>query len=339
MSEARFKVIFAGPLVSFQDEGRIGHLRFGVSPSGPMDPFAHRAAQTMVGNAAGDTAIEVSLGGLILECIEGETTFALAGGSFSVQCGAAQGEGWIAQRVRRGDKITLRAGAWGSWAYVAFAGQIDVGSWLGATATHSMSSFGAGALQAGMEFTVTNAEVRERREGEYPCPACAKPATDVHVVIGPQDQHFDPSSVEVFTSQPYTLTDAYDRMGVRLSGPTLSLLNALSIPSEPIVRGSVQVSGDGVPTVLLADHQTTGGYPKIATIVSRDVDRLTQLRAGDAVRFRAVSAVEAVQYARDQSERDEQALAAIAEPRATLDEKLLNANLIGGVISATKDNP
>ncbi len=339
MTQARFKVVFAGPLVSFQDLGRIGHLRFGVSPSGPMDRFAHGAAQTMVGNRTNETAIEVSLGGLILECIEGETTFAAAGGGFSVICGAAQNEGWIAQRVLRGDKITLRAGSWGSWAYVAFAGQIEVDTWLGATATHSMSGFGAGALQAGMEFSVKDAEVRERREGQYTCPACAKPASDVHVVIGPQDQHFDPASVQLFTSQSYALTDAYDRMGVRLTGPTLSLLNALSIPSEPIVRGSVQVSGDGVPTVLLADHQTTGGYPKVATVVSRDVDRLTQLRAGDALRFRAISATKAVQYARDQSERDQKALAQIAEPRATLGEKLLNTNLIGGVVSAIKENP
>lgn len=333
-STAQFKVVFAGPLVSFQDAGRIGHLRFGVSTSGPMDSFAHRAAHAMVRNTAAGNSIEVSLGGLILECTEGETTVAVAGGAFSVHCGAAKTNGWTTQTIRQGDKLTLRAGAWGSWAYVAFAGDLALSTWLGSASTHSMSGFGAGALQSGMEFTVQNTELRGPRTGDTPCPACAIPSERVRVVIGPQDQHFDPASVNVFTAEPFQLTDAFDRMGVRLKGPSLTLKNALSIPSEPILRGSVQVSGDGVPTVLLSDHQTTGGYPKIATVISADMDCLSQMRSGDTLRFEAITPEETIAATRAHSDTCKQALTSLAAPKASLEEKLQNLNLIGGVVTA-----
>ncbi|MEJ6710137.1 MAG: biotin-dependent carboxyltransferase family protein [Amylibacter sp.] len=334
MNTARFKVIFAGPLVSFQDAGRIGHLRFGVSASGPMDRFSHAAANVMLGNAATNTSIEVSLGGIILECISGETTLALAGGCFSLKCADHASKGWVARTVRHGEKIAIRAGAWGSWAYLAFAGRLVVNEWLGATATHSMSGFGGGSLIAGSEFEVIEAEVRDNRVGDYPCPNIACPSQDVRVVVGPQDQHFERLSVNTFCTQPFQITDAFDRMGVRLKGPKLVLKNALSIPSEPIVRGSVQVSGDGVPTVLLADHQTTGGYPKIATVVSGDVDRMVQFRAGEAIQFRALTAQKAIEAVREYHTLKKDALAQIIAPRATLAEKLQNLNLIDGVVSA-----
>ena len=117
-------------------------------------------------------------------------------------------------------------------------------------------------------------------------------------MLGPQDRFFAPETVELLTSRPFQLTDSYDRMGVRLRGPRFDMASALSIPSEPILRGSVQVSGDGAATVLLADHQTTGGYPKIATLIGEDIDGFAQLRPRDFARFRLVSSQEAVGIAR-----------------------------------------
>ena len=100
----------------------------------------------------------------------------------------------------------------------------------------------------------------------------------MRVVLGPQDQHFTTDAKRLFLSAEFALTDAYDRMGVRLQGPALTIYGSLSMPSEPVLKGSVQVAGDGVPTVLLADHQTTGGYPKIATVLACDLDEFVQLR-------------------------------------------------------------
>jgi allophanate hydrolase len=125
-------------------------------------------------------------------------------------------------------------------------------------------------------------------------------------------------------------------MGVRLDGPAVVLTEALGIPSEPIVRGSVQVAGDGVPTVLLADHQTTGGYPKIATVLSCETDRVVQMRAGAKVVFQSVTPEEAVVYARTVAEARASFLKVCAAPRASLDEKLMQMNLISGAIAGSE---
>lgn len=111
----------------------------------------------------------------------------------------------------------------------------------------------------------------------------------MNVVLGPQDRFFANGSVAAFLGSPYRLTNAYHRMGVRLEGPSLKPIASLDMPSEPIVRGSVQVAGDGIATALLADHQTTGGYPNIATVLDSDLDAFTQLRPRDLVAFRAVT--------------------------------------------------
>jgi len=329
----RLEVAFAGPLVSFQDAGRPGNMRFGVPASGPMDRVAHAAANSAIGNAPGSTAIEVSLGGVVLDVLSGAVTIAVAGGEFDIDVNGAATPSWTAVTVRRGDRVNVRPGRSGSWTYVAFAGDLDVAHWLGHTATHSMSGFGGGGLVAGSEFEVGAARVTPEREGEIPLPGFRRGVAHVaRVVIGPQERHFESAAVEAFSASEYTLTDAYDRMGVRLDGPRLALAGALSIPSEPIVRGSVQVTGDGVPTVLLADHQTTGGYPKIATVIAPDLDGFAQLRAGDQVRFAAITADDAVQAARADATDVRDYLASIVLPGRTLSQRLRQQNLIGGAV-------
>ncbi len=328
MSRARLIVRFAGPLVSFQDAGRPGHMRFGVAASGPMDRFAYQAGHAALSQPAGGTSIEVSLGGLVVECLEGSVSFAVTGGAFSV----AQTEGWGVHHLRAGETLSIRAGAWGSWSYLSFAGRLEAARWLGQTATHSMAGFGGGILRAGDILEISDARLEPARTGPIPCPEIARPIGSVRVVIGPQERHFEQASLSDFLSQSFRLSDAFDRMGVRLDGPKLAISDALSIPSEPVLRGSIQVAGDGVPTILLADHGTTGGYPKIATVISADLDRLVQGRAGSAFRFKAVSASEAVAAARTHQAAQQEALVQIAAPRSSLAERLMRENLISGAV-------
>ncbi len=120
----------------------------------------------------------------------------------------------------------------------------------------------------------------------------------IRVVQGPQHRLFDSETLQRFYAGPFTLSDAYDRMGVRLRGPSLNPAADLGVPSEAIVRGSIQISGEGVATVLLADHQTTGGYPKIATIIDPDLDNFAQLRSKSAVAFKPIGVVLALTVAR-----------------------------------------
>ncbi|WP_432449092.1 biotin-dependent carboxyltransferase family protein [Aliiroseovarius marinus] len=337
MSAARFRVAFAGPLVTVQDVGRRGQKRFGVPCSGPMDRLACAAGRAVLDLPDTAAGIEISMGGLVLECTEGATTLAVTGGDFSVTLDGAALDSWNVLSIEAGQSLSIRPGASGSWAYLHFAGLFQADNWLGSVATHSASGFGGGAVVTGQGLTVEAARVDPAREGTFSPPVYPGAPNEARVVMGPQDRHFHADALATFQQENYALTDAYDRMGVRLAGSELALNGALSIPSEPVLRGSVQVAGDGVPTVLLADHQTTGGYPKIATVIGPDQDRLAQLRARDTVRFVSISPEEAVVAARQAAAQAGVYLDALRIPRGTFSERLLKTNLISGAVSAAEE--
>ena len=296
MTRAVLRVREAGPLCSVQDGGRAGLLRYGVPGSGAMDRGALVLANHAVGNAKGAAAVEVSLGGLVLEVVEGALSVAVAGGGFVVEVGAQRSGSWQVRTLREGDRVAVRRGPWGAWCCLAFAGRLMAYEWLGSWATHALSNLGGGAVTAGRDLVIDDARVLPERS--IPCPVWARPRGEVAVVIGPQERFFAADQLDLLLGATFHLTDAYDRMGVRLRGPSLAPEAALAIPSEPVLRGSIQVAGDGVPAVLLADHQTTGGYPKIATLVGSELDGFAQLRPHAAVAFRAVSPEQAVAMAR-----------------------------------------
>lgn len=334
MAEARLSVRACGPLVSYQDAGRFGMLRFGVPASGPMDRLAHAAAHVALGRPPDGTAIEVSLGGLELVCESGEVTCCITGGAFQVVHAGAATPAWCVRTLREGEVLAVRPGPRGSWAYLAFAGELVCASWAGHTATHSTSGFGGGCLHPGATVVVRQARVAEDREGPLPLPPAPSPHLAARVVLGPQTQQFEPEAIDALLGQDFTLTAASDRMGVRLGGPILPLRDALSIPSEPITRGSIQVNGDGVASILMADHQTTGGYPKIATLLSCDLDPVAQLRPGDRVAFRAVAADEAVRLVRAEAQSRQRYLGVVGQPRGSLQDRLMRENLISGLVWA-----
>lgn len=326
MADAEFTVQAVGPFVTIQDSGRAGNMRFGVPASGPMDRTACAAANAALNRNVDQSVIEVSLGGLVLKCVSGAVTLAVTGGDFKVSRSTHGATPWSVLTVRAGDSVSIRPGQTGSWAYVGFAGTLDATEWINSSATHALSGFGGGALKAGQRIVVSDALVLDDRDGEIEQPGF-QPTGPIRVVLGPQDHQFLSSAKQLLFSELFTVSDSYDRMGMRLHGPALELDGALSIPSEPIVKGSVQVSGDGVSTVLLADHQTTGGYPKIATVISSDIDRLTQLRAGQTMRFVGISSEEAVSAVRALHRVRSEYLETIRKPRGTLAQRLMRENL------------
>ncbi len=311
MAIARFKVAQAGPHVTVQDGGRHRMLRYGVPASGPMDRLAFAAANVAVGNPVGATGIEVSRGGLVLDCIEGAVSLAVAGGGFRVDVGPQSPGSWTTATITAGTRLVIRPGPWGSWTYLAFAGELQSARWLGRAATHGPSGLGGGMLRTGDEVLVADAGLTGGN-GAIPCPVIARPRNRVRVVPGPQDRFFDTDAMDALLTRPFALTDAYDRMGVRLAGPVLHPNTRLDMPSEGLLRGSVQVAGDGVATVLLADHQTTGGYPKIATVLDCDLDQFVQLRSRDMVRFHPVTPAQAIATARIHARATASYLAALA---------------------------
>ncbi len=298
MSRAVFLVEQAGPLTTIQDRGRFGYLRYGVTEAGPMDRQAFAIAQAALGNPPGAAAIETTIGGVSLRCIEGEVTAASVGGGFHTLLDGRPVGAWGVVHVREGSLLTVRPGHWGSWTYLAFAGEIAAPAWLGSRATNVLSDFGGLRLQAGQHLEIREAERRPGKERDLPLPVTSRPRREIRLVLGPQDRFFAPGTIRAFLNEPFTLSHEYDRMGVRLQGPKLPIAAKLDMPSEALPRGSVQVPGHGDPIILLADHQTTGGYPKIAVLASVDQDGFVQLRSRDRVAFRAVSPERAVAAAR-----------------------------------------
>ena len=330
MSDVDFSISYAGPLVTFQDIGRPGNMRYGVSASGPMDIVSFEAANAVLGNETKQTAIEISLGGLILQCHEGSITLAITGGDFLIEYQGQKISSWTVLTIQKGERLSIRAGKSGSWAYLAFSGKLNVKDWLKSNSTHSTSGFGGGVLKTGQKFTLTDASNQANRIGPI-----LKPSFNtndlIHAVLGPQDQYFMNTAIEIFSDSIFKVSDNYDRMGMQLTGPKLELKSALSIPSEPVVKGSIQVSGDGIPTILLADHQTTGGYPKIATVISSDINRLVQFRSNQSVEFMLINSNEALQKTRKFLDMKEKYLQKISTSRGTLEQRLMSENLIGGV--------
>ena len=330
MSDVEFSISFAGPLVTFQDIGRPGNMRYGVSASGPMDIVSFEAANAVLGNETKQTAIEISLGGLILQCHEGSITLAITGGDFLIEYQGQKISSWTVLTIQKGERLSVRAGKSGSWAYLAFSGKLNVKDWLNSSSTHSTSGFGGGVLKTGQKFTLTDASNQANRIGPI-----LKPNFNtndlIHAVLGPQDQYFMNTAIKIFSDSIFKVSDNYDRMGMQLTGPKLELKSALSIPSEPVVKGSIQVSGDGIPTILLADHQTTGGYPKIATVISSDINRLVQFRSNQSVKFVLINSNEALQKTRKFLDMKEKYLEKISISRGTLEQRLMSENLIGGI--------
>lgn len=333
MSEARLTVRACGPLVSYQDGGRFGMMRFGVPASGPMDRLAHAAAHAALGQPQDATAIEISTAGLELACESGAVTCCIAGGEFQIRHSGAVARSWCVRTLRAGDVLSVRPGRWGNWAYLAFCGDLICARWAGSSSTHSTSGLGGGRLTGGAAVVVSNPKVSEGREGDLPVPDLSRPRQIARVVLGPQTAQFVQEATAAFLEGSFVVTSACDRMGMRLAGPALTLSGALSIPSEPIVRGSIQVGGDGVASILLADHQTTGGYPKIATVVSADIDGVSQLRPHDRLSFQSVSAEDGIRVARSHAQSRREYLQMIALPRGSLAERLMRENLISGVVS------
>ncbi|HHY01428.1 MAG TPA: biotin-dependent carboxyltransferase family protein, partial [Paracoccus sp.] len=240
MSEAVLAVSFAGPHVSVQDGGRPGLMRYGVPRSGPMDRRSFAAANLALGNPAGAPGIEVSMGGLMLQCLSGAVGFAVAGGGFIVEHAGDRRGSWSVATLRAGEALTIRPGPWGSWCYLAFAGRLQVPQWLGSASTHAISGLGGGRLTHGTQLVI--ADAARRAECRIPCPVTARPRHELRVTPGPQQRFFSARTISDFLSGAWRMTDAWDRMGVRLAGPLIAPQAALDMPSGPVVRGSVQVA-------------------------------------------------------------------------------------------------
>jgi biotin-dependent carboxylase-like uncharacterized protein len=291
------RVLSAGPGVTVQDGGRRGYLRYGVTGAGPMDPLAHAIANHALGNRPDAAAIEVSLGGIEVTTEGAPAAVAVAGGDFQLTLDGQAQPSALVLRLEPGATLRLRAGPAGVWCYLAIAGGLDVPQVLGSSATHTRTGMGGlkgRMLQAGDRLTAAPAGNGDIATGRIVAPMLERQPDLIRVLLGPQHDYFAEDQIAAFLAGPWRISTRGDRMACFLEGPTLSHKLGFNIPSDGVARGAIQVPGEGQPIVLMADRQSTGGYPKIANVIGADLGRLAQARPGTQIAFRAVSHAEAV---------------------------------------------
>jgi 5-oxoprolinase (ATP-hydrolysing) subunit C len=334
-SEAIIRILSAGPGTTLQDAGRHGYLRYGVTAAGPMDPLAHATANLAVGNPAGATALEVSPGGIEVTAEFASLGVAVAGGEFDVSLDGRPLPSAVVLDLDEGAVLKIRAGRSGSWCYLAVAGRFVVPKVLGSHATHTRTGFGGvnGRTAVAGDRLRIEQSGSWKPQGAMVAPWLDQPANIVRVVLGPQHDYFADDQIAAFLAGPWSVSAKRDRMAYFLDGPRLTHARGYNIVSDGIAMGAIQVPGDGRPIVLMADRQSTGGYPKIATVIGPDLGRLAQARPGTEFRFEAVSIGEAVAARREEAAWLSHGI--VIEPlvRTHLSsEFLLGLNLIDGVI-------
>lgn len=306
-------IVDGGMLTTVQDLGRYGSQRYGVPVAGAMDGWALRAANRLVGNADGLAGLEMTLAGPVLR-FDADAVIAVTGADLGALIDGRPIGLWQSRRIRARSVLSFAGARAGIRAYLAVGGGIDVPVVLGSRSTFTRSALGGHegrALRAGDHLPIGAASPEAsrvtRRMPRDGVPAHGR-THDLRVVPGPQDDAFTPEGLATFLSAIYTVTPKSDRVGCRLSGPRIAHRTGADIVSDGTAAGAVQVTGDGMPIILMADRGTTGGYTKIATIISADLGRVAQAAPGDQVRFIRVDPAEAFAAARDL----EQALEAIA---------------------------
>ena len=290
-------VLRPGVLMTVQDEGRHGHQHVGLCPGGAMDGVSLTIANALVGNAPGEAALELTVLGPDLE-FERETLIALCGAEFEASVPLNR-----PVLVEKGARVSIGRAARGARGYLAVAGGIAVEPVLGSRSTYLPGGFGGvggRTLRRGdvVPLVKDSAVLSKERFAKLKKPNgrtvrwSAPPQTVpehepvvLHVMDGQHFPSFDSASQRAFLDSVWRIAPESNRMGFRLAGPALSRAASDEILSGPTCLGTVQVPANGMPIALMADHQTTGGYPKIAEIASADVPRLAQLGPGGTVHF------------------------------------------------------
>ena len=310
-------VVRPGLLTSLQDLGRYGLQHLGIVPGGAMDPVAHRIANALVDNPAAAATLECTVLGPDL-IVGHDALIALYGAAFDARIDRLPLPLNRPVLVKAGSTLKIGAAARGARAYLAIAGGFEVAEVLGSRSTYIPAAFGGlegRALKAGdrlpgitdlARISIARFARIAARNGRFAhsgfssvrwhAPELTLPyqgGLTLRAMEGRHFQQFDAASREAFFDQIWRVSPDSNRMGYRLTGPRLTRTKPVEILSEPTCLGTVQVPNDGIPIALMADHQTTGGYPKIAEIASVDIPGLAQLAPGGSVRFVACSLEEA----------------------------------------------
>ena len=286
-------VLNPGLLTTVQDMGRVGYQQFGVSVSGAMDPRAASIANILVGNDEGEAVLECTMLGPQLR-FDAANCIAITGGDLGPTLDGKPIPNYCAVSVAAGQVLRFTGLRTGCRAFIAFAGGLDIPLVMGSRSTDLKAKIGGLegrklARDDVIGFRAPRTQLKNMKDRNLYPEFIPRDVYTLRVVMGPQDNAFTDVGVKIFLSEIYTVTPEFDRMGCRLAGAIVEHRESGDIISDGIAFGAVQVPSAGKPIIMLADRQTTGGYTKIANVITADFRIIGQLKAGDRVRFEKVS--------------------------------------------------
>lgn len=299
------KIVRAGLLTTVQDEGRSGCMKYGFSQCGAMDMTALRTANILLSNDAGAAALEMTVTGIAAVFTQ-DCAICLSGARMEAWINKAPVRTNRVYEISAGDVLICGKIQDGVRAYLAVSGGIDVPEFLGSRSTDlkaKAGGFHGRKLRTGDEIKLLPHKKLEHIDKRAVPEFIFSKEICLRAVAGPQDFMFTKKDLKTFFGTEYSVSDKADRMGVRLNGTPLGGKSAMDIISDGIAPGSVQVPDSGMPIILCADRQTTGGYAKIATVISADMPLLAQALPGYRIRFKQVSAAEAESAAKESGKR------------------------------------
>ncbi|MCM3618176.1 biotin-dependent carboxyltransferase family protein [Sutcliffiella horikoshii] len=296
MSSPLFQVMKPGLLTTVQDLGRTGYQEFGMVVAGAMDSYALQIGNLLVGNEKGEAALEVTIMGPELKALD-DMVVAICGGNLSPKVNGKKAPMWKSFKVKKGELLEFGRPVEGARSYICVDGGYDVPVVMGSKSTYLKAQIGGFQGRALEKDDVLYGDPsneapsgRSIHPDEIPS---YKKEMEIRVCLGPHLEAFQESSVKTLLESKYEVTPQSDRMGYRLKGPKIDHKTSADIISEAIPLGGIQVPADGSPILLMADRQTTGGYTRIATVISYDIPLLAQAQPGTQIRFREVTIEEA----------------------------------------------
>jgi antagonist of KipI len=275
---------------TIQDLGRFGYQKYGIPPSGAMDEFAFQTANILVGNERNAAGIEITFGNFIAQ-LNGTFEIAITGGDAEISLNYEKIKSWSTVYVKNGDILKIGKIRKGCRVYLGVSGGISVPKIFGSRSTYTrlkMGGFRGRKLQKGdiLEIGESSIFSISSTDVDPSILSLVYSRKKARTILGPENKMFSKKIIERFFSSPYQITTQSDRMGYRLKGASLKSTKAShDIISNGIVTGAIQVPTDGQPIIMMVEHQTVGGYAKIATVISSDIPLLAQMKAGDEVEF------------------------------------------------------
>ena len=298
------EILQSGLYTSVQDFGRIGYQDAGFSVCGAMDKKSLSIGNLLVDNQEDEAGLEITLIGPKIKFTE-ENFISITGGDLNPKINGEKVSMYKALLVKKDDILSFEDSQIGARAYIAFCGGLKIDKVMGSKSTNvkcSLGGYKGRTLKDGdsIEFSSPKVYLENYLSRKLDFKLEEEKEIVLRVILGPQDDAFTENGIYTFLNEKYEVTKEFDRMGCRLDGPIIEHKTSADIISDGIVLGSIQVPSHGKPIIMLSDRQTTGGYTKIATVISVDIGKLAQRKTGDKIRFEEISLEKAQQIYRDE---------------------------------------